>query len=90
MTEDIQKIIVVPVDGSENALKSLDYINLLFGPEHNIKTTLFYVMPRLPPILVEEIKKNKETIDRLQDIESRNAEMAQRLLKAGKDRLGVP
>jgi len=39
MTEDIQKMIVVPVDGSENALKSLDYINLLFGPEHNIKTT---------------------------------------------------
>ena len=87
MTEVIQKMIVVPVDGSENALKSLDYINLLFGPEHNIKTTLFYVMPRLPPILVEEIKKSKETINRLQDIESRNAEMAQRLLKAGKDRL---
>jgi hypothetical protein len=36
MTEDFQKMIVVPVDGSENALKSLDYINLLFGPEHNI------------------------------------------------------
>ena len=59
MVEDIQKMIVVPVDGSENALKSLDYINLLFGPQHPIKTTLFYVMPRLPPILVEEIKKKQ-------------------------------
>jgi nucleotide-binding universal stress UspA family protein len=87
MTEDIQKKIVVPVDGSDNALKSLDYINLLFGPEHNINTTLFYVMPRLPPILVEEIKKSKENIKTLQDIESRNTEMAQRLLKAAKDRL---
>ena len=87
MTEDIQKMIVVPVDGSENSLKSLDFINLLFGPEHNIKTTLFYVMPRLPPILVEEIKKSKETIKMLQDIESRNTETAQRLLQAAKDRL---
>ncbi len=87
MAEDIKKMIVVPVDGSENALKSLDYINLLFGPEHNIKTTLFYVMPRLPPTLVEEIKKNKETIKKLQDIESRNTDMAQRLLKAAKGRL---
>ena len=87
MVEDIQKMIVVPVDGSENALKSLDYIKLLFGPEHRIKTTLFYVMPRLPPILVEEIKKSKETIKKLHDIESRNTEMAQQLLEAGKDRL---
>ncbi len=87
MTEEIQKMIVVPVDGSENALKSLDYINLLFGPEHNIKTTLFYVMPRLPPILVEEIKKSKETHKKMQDIESRNTEMAEQLLKAAKDRL---
>jgi len=87
MAEDIQKMIVVPVDGSENALKSLDYIKLLFGLEHSIKTTLFYVMPRLPPILVEGIKKSKETIQTLHDIESRNTEMAQRLLKAAKDRL---
>jgi len=87
MVEDVQKKIVVPVDGSENALKSLDYINLLFGPEYNLKTTLFYVMPRLPRILVEEIKKSKATINKLQDLESRNTEMAQRLLKAAKDRL---
>jgi len=87
MTEDIQKMIVVPVDGSENALKSLNYINLLFGPEHPIKTTLFYVMPRLPPILVEEIKKSQKTIKKLQDIEGRNTEMAQQLLMAAKDRL---
>jgi nucleotide-binding universal stress UspA family protein len=87
MAKDIQKMIVVPVDGSENALKSLDYINLVFGSEHNLLTTLFYVMPRLPPILVEEIKKSKETVKKLQDIEIRNTETAQRLLKAAKDRL---
>jgi len=87
MTEKLQKKIIVPVDGSENALKSLDYINLLFGPHHNIKTTLFYVMPRLPAILIEEMKKSKETSKRLQDIDSRNTAMAQQLLTAAKDRL---
>lgn len=87
MTEKLQRKIIVPVDGSENALKSLDYINLLFGPQHNIKTTLFYVMPRLPAILIEEMKKSKETSKRLHDIESRNTAMAQQLLTAAKDRL---
>ena len=87
MVENIQKIIVVPVDGSENALKSLDYINLVFGPQHNLKTTLFYVLPKLPPILLEESKKDRKIVKKLQDVESRNAEMAQRLLKVAKDRL---
>jgi len=87
MVENIQKIIVVPVDGSENALKSLDYINLVFGPQHNLKTTLFYVLPKLPPILLEESKKDRKIVKKLQDVESRNTEMAQRLLKVAKDRL---
>ena len=87
MVESIQKMIVVPVDGSENALKSLDYINLLFGSDHNLKTTLFYVLPKLPAILLDESKKDRKVMKKLQDVESRNTEMAQRLLKAAKDRL---
>jgi nucleotide-binding universal stress UspA family protein len=87
MARDNQKTIVVPVDGSENALKSLDYINLIFGSEHDILTTLFYVMPRLPPGLADGIKNDKETPELLQDIESKNTEIAQRRLKAAKDRL---
>ena len=87
MDKRLYKIIVVPVDGSENALKSLDYINLVFGPQHNLKTTLFYVLPKLPPILLEESKKDRKIVKKLQDVESRNTEMAQRLLKVAKDRL---
>jgi nucleotide-binding universal stress UspA family protein len=87
MAEEIQKKVVVPVDGSEKALKSLDYINLLFGPEHNIKTTLFYVVPRLPRLLVEEIKKSGELMLEPQDIESRNTEIAKRLLAAARGRM---
>jgi hypothetical protein len=33
MAEEIQKMIVVPIDGSENVLRTLDCINLFFGPE---------------------------------------------------------
>lgn len=87
MAENIQKKFVVPVDGSEKALKSLDYLNLLYGPQHNIKTTLFYVMPRLPRSLVEELKNSSEPLPDLQDIESRNTEMAKRLLAAARARM---
>jgi nucleotide-binding universal stress UspA family protein len=87
MVKDNQKMIVVPVDGSEDSLKSLDYINLLFGAGHNIKTNLLYVMPRLPTMLVDEFRQRKATIKKLQDLESRNTEMAQHQLQAAKDRL---
>ena len=86
MVADIQKMIVVPVDGSENALKSMDYINLVFGPQHNLKTTLFYVLPRLPPILLEESKKDKKMLKKLRDLESRNTEMAGHLLSIARER----
>ncbi len=87
MVEDIQKMIVVPVDGSKNALKSLDYINLVFGPRHNLKTSLFYVLPRLPRILVEESKKGSHPLMSLEELESRQVEIAQRLLKLARDSL---
>ncbi len=87
MAKQLQKMIVVPVDGSENALKSLDYINLVFGPQHNLKTTLFYVLPRLPTILLEESKKDGETLKKLRDLDSRSTEMAEHLLTLAKNRL---
>ncbi|MBW2428620.1 MAG: universal stress protein [Deltaproteobacteria bacterium] len=87
MVADIQKMIIVPVDGSENALKSLDYINLIFGPQHNLKTTLFYALPRLPPILLEESKKDGKTLKKLRDLEKKNTAMAEHFLAIAKDSL---
>ena len=49
-----QKMIVVPIDGTENSLRSLNYVNLMFGPKHNLKVTLFHGLPSLPPVLIEE------------------------------------
>ncbi len=87
MAPDIQKMIVIPVDGSDSVLRNLDYLNMVFGPNHNLKVTLFYVVPRLPAILVEESKKSGETLKQLKKLEDRNADMAERLLAAGKKRL---
>jgi len=87
MAGEIQKKIVVPMDGSKNVFKSLDFLNLVFGPEHDLRIILFYVLPRLPPILVEESKKSPETAKQLASLESRSAEMAERLLAAGRIRL---
>ena len=87
MAEDVQKMIVVPVDGSENSLKALDYINLVFGPQHNLKTTLFYVLPKLPSIFLDESRKAGKTLKKLKDLEIRHTEIAEHLLAAGKKKL---
>ncbi len=87
MVKQIEKIIVVPVDGSQNALKSLDYINRIFGIKHHVRLSLVYLMPKLPPILVEEIKKSRQTINQLREIEKRNSQMAERILTDAKGRL---
>ena len=87
MIKKTEKMIVVPIDGSENALKSLDYINRIFGPKHNIKLSLVYLLPALPSILVEESRKSRETVDQLREIEKRNSQMAERILTDAKDRL---
>ena len=87
MAEDIQKMIVVPVDGSENAFKPLDYINLVFGSQPNLKTTLLYVLPKLPSILLEESMKDGKTLKKLKDLEIRHTEIAEHSLAAGKKKL---
>jgi len=87
MAQDTEKMVVVPIDGSENVLKTLNYINLVFGPQHPLKISLFYVLPRLPPGLVEEASKKSETFNQLKNLEKKNAAMADRLLAAGKKKL---
>lgn len=81
------KTFVVPIDGSENALKSLYFINEIFGPKHDLKLSLVYLLPKLPLVLTEESRKNRETVNLLQDIEKRNSQMAERILADAKDRL---
>jgi len=48
---------------------------------------LVYLVPKLPPILVEESRKSRETMNQLREIEKRSSQMAERILTDAKDRL---
>jgi nucleotide-binding universal stress UspA family protein len=87
MAKKIEKMVVVPIDGSENALKSLDYINRIFGFKHNLRLSLVYLLPQLPPVFFEEGQKNRQTMSQLLEIEKKSSRMAERILSDAKDRL---
>ncbi|MBU1163734.1 MAG: universal stress protein, partial [Proteobacteria bacterium] len=76
---DLTKSIVVPVDGSKNSLRSLEYINLIYGPNHNLEVTLIYILPSLPPILTDK-SIDKKTRARLKSVEKKNEDMAEKIL----------
>ena len=78
--KDLVKKIMVAIDGSENSLKSLDYIDLMYGPSHNIEVLLFYVLPALPPILTQDHAMSQAYWDGLRAVEESNVEMAENIL----------
>ena len=81
------KTIVVPIDGSENAFKSLNYIKQIFGSKHKLKISLVYLLSKLPAVFLEKSKNSHETITLVQDIEKKKSKMAERILADAKDRL---
>lgn len=66
--EDLTKSIVIPLDGSKNSLRSLEYINLIYGPGHNLEVTLIHILPSLPPILTDNKSMDKKTRARLKSV----------------------
>ena len=84
MTAKVTKKIVVPVDGSEKSEKSLDYFRLMFGPDHALEVTILYILPTLPPILVDEKKKDKAVAQKLKAVEEKNIQLAEQILSAAK------
>jgi nucleotide-binding universal stress UspA family protein len=86
MTE-LSKMVVVPVDGSENAHRSLEYIDLMYGKDHNLEVTLKYVLPSLPPILADDHSMKRETAMKLKTLENKNIRMAEQILSKAKNLL---
>ncbi|MGD9041504.1 MAG: universal stress protein [Desulfobacteraceae bacterium] len=78
---DLTKKIVIPVDGSKNALKSLDYLDLIYGPGHDLDVTFFHVLPFLPQLLTDEKTFDKELWLKQSDLEKKNAQIAERILE---------
>ena len=85
MTADLERMIVVIVDGSENSLKSLDYLQTIYGVDNDVEVKLFYVLPQLPPILEDEQTKNRDVALKIKKIKNKNAHRAEKILAQAKE-----
>ena len=85
--EELTKKIVIPLDGSKNALKSLDYVEQMFGHEHHLNVSLIYIMPSLPPILIDDKNIDKETYAQMASGDKKLVNKAERLLREAKNAL---
>ncbi len=85
MTEPISKMIVLPQDGSEFAIKSIDYLNLMFKPNQSIRPVLLYVMPSLPAALTTAGKNSLHAAGDLKKICLHNETFGDEVLKTAKN-----
>jgi nucleotide-binding universal stress UspA family protein len=76
-------MIIVAVDGSEDALEALAYLELIYRPKHKLEVQILYILPSLPPILVAD--QGRQTKMRVLDIQRKNLEMAERIVSEAKD-----
>jgi nucleotide-binding universal stress UspA family protein len=82
----VPKSVLVPVDGSGNSLRTLDYLKMMFGSDHHLKLHLAYVMPALPLIFGDDNNLSREDRGRLRAMEKRNKQMAERILHEARDK----
>lgn len=85
MSENVSKMLVMPQDGSEFAIKSINYLNLIFGPKHNMDVVLFYILPSLPPAMLHAVQNHGETAGHLKTISQRNEALADEILNTAKE-----
>lgn len=85
--ENLTKSILIPLDGSKNSLRSLDYLNLIYGSRHNIDVNLIYILPSLPPILAEKEMMDRKLWAKRRSVVKRNIDMAEQILKEGRNAL---
>jgi nucleotide-binding universal stress UspA family protein len=76
-------MIIVAVDGSEDSLEALAYLDLIYRPKHKLEVQILYILPSLPPILVAD--QGRQTKMRVLDIQRKNLEMAERIVSEAKD-----
>ncbi len=86
MTKPVEKLIVAPVDGSANALKAMEYLGF-YADGARMAIHLLYVMPPLPPILVEESRTNRQTEALLKKMQEKSKLLADDALVQARQRL---
>ena len=82
---NLTRIVAIPIDGSENSLKALDYLNVIYDAKHDVVIVLLHVLPALPPILVAD--PNRQTRLRLLAVEEKSIRMAKEILREARSRL---
>jgi hypothetical protein len=80
----LSKLIVAGIDGSEDALKALDYLGLIYGAKHNLEVEVLYVLPALPQILVAD--RERTTKMRLLDVDKKSIQLSPAHSRRGKNR----
>jgi nucleotide-binding universal stress UspA family protein len=81
---ELTRMVVLPVDGSENAERSLDYLELIYGTKHNLEVTLKHILPSLPPILADDRSMKRETAIKLKTLENKSIRLAEKILAKAK------
>ncbi|MGB5984008.1 MAG: universal stress protein [Desulfobacterales bacterium] len=74
------KTILLPVDGSKNSFKSLDYLHLMFGEDPNLNLQLVYVLPSLPPLFADAPLSDKQLQTKLKEVQEKNREQGQKVI----------
>jgi len=85
--DDLTKMIIIPFDGSMNALRSLDYLNLIYGPKYNLKVTLLHVLRYLPSIMSDDGTIDTHSWSQISATEKKNVQMAERILSEARTAL---
>ena len=83
----IPKMLLAPVDGSSQGLKALDYTGRMFAADAAMKIKLVYVVPPLPPMLVEEARRDRGTAEMLKKMERGHDKTAESAIDTARERL---
>ncbi|MEE4359521.1 MAG: universal stress protein [Desulfococcaceae bacterium] len=84
MGDNISKMVVIPLDGTGKSLQSVHYLDKLFGSGHPLQVALLYIMPSLPPFLVENRMKDVEIAKEFKAVREENDRIAGEILEQGK------
>ena len=87
MQQKVNRFVVAPVDGSRLSLRSLDYVQRVWGGVSDFKIDLVHILPALPPVMVDEAKRNRNTAKQLKMIDRKNLELGHRILQEARDYL---
>lgn len=87
MAAKTKKMVVTPIDGSRDSLRSLEYLRLYFAKDPNLKIHLLYIMPTPPSLLVEECKKDSAANCQLEELEKKNRLLAEKVLTQAREKM---